>query len=195
MPGAARRHPLLSAWPSASISAVLSALVNFGFVFGGPISNVANVKILAAAGAALPAAGSTEPKSFLAANAIWALVFTGNYLVNTVYAFYLMVNHGTLKLVCSQGSAGYWAWAIFMGLAWPLGIVLFGIGSNAMGHYGPFVAFPMMLVMAILFGNLAGVLTGEWRGTSARTKTLMLTGVLVLMAAFAVFGYASRLLT
>ncbi len=61
-----------------------------------------------------------------------------------------------------------------MGLAWPLGIVLYGIGTDRMGRYGAFVAFPMMLVMAILFGNLAGVVTGEWKGMSNRTKSPMI---------------------
>ena len=93
----------------------------------------------------------------------------------------------------SDGSLRYWLWALFMGISWPLGIVLFGIGADRMGGYGAFVAFPMMLVMAILFGNLAGALTGEWRGTSRRPRLVMLAGVAVLAAAFAIFGVASRM--
>jgi len=81
-----------------------------------------------------------------------------------------------------------------MGVAWPLGIVLYGIGADRMGQFGAFVAFPMMLVMAILFGNLAGAITGEWRGTSTRPRLIMLLGVAVLVAAFAIFGAASRMM-
>ena len=81
-----------------------------------------------------------------------------------------------------------------MGVAWPLGIVLYGIGADRMGQFGAFVAFPMMLVMAILFGNLAGAITGEWRGTSTRRRLIMLLGVAVLVAAFAIFGAASRMM-
>jgi L-rhamnose-H+ transport protein len=162
------------------VSAVLSAMVNFGFVYGEPIKQAALQMH------AMPAA---------APNAIWALVFTGNYLVNTIYAFCVMSKNGTTRRITSQGSMGYWLWALFMGIAWPLGIILYGIGADRMGSYGAFVAFPMMLVTAILFGNLAGALTGEWRGTSQRTKTAMVAGVLVLTAAFAVFGIASRLLS
>ena len=79
-----------------------------------------------------------------------------------------------------------------MGIAWPLGIILYGMGADRMGTYGAFVAFPMMLVMAILFGNLAGALTGEWRGTSTKTRMTMIVGVLVLTAAFVLLGLASR---
>ena len=162
------------------ISGVLSAMVNFGLVFGEPIAKVA--RQVGASDAAAP-------------NAIWALVFTGNYLVNTGYAFFLMFRNKTWGLIFSQGSLGYWGWAFFMGIAWPMGIVLFGIGAGKMGPYGPFVAFPMMLLAAILFGNLAGALTGEWRGTSAGTRAIMLGGVLILFAAFAVFGGANMFLS
>ena len=161
------------------LSALLSALVNFSFVYGEPI------KQAALRAGALPAA---------APNAIWALVFTSNYLINAGYAVYLMLKNRTFKLIVSQGSAVYWMWVLFMGIAWPLGIVLYGMGADRMGVYGAYVAFPMMLVMAILFGNIAGVITGEWRGTFAKTKATMVAGVLVLVTAFALFGVASRLL-
>lgn len=161
------------------LSGILSSLVNFGLVFGDPIADSA-VKHGSSAAAA--------------SNAIWALVFTGNYLVNVVYAVVVMIRRRTFGQIITGGSLGYWAWALFMGITWPLGIVLFGIGSRFMGPYGAFVAFPMMLLMAILFGNLAGILTGEWKGTSGRTRNTMVAGVVVLCGAFAVFGLANRLL-
>ena len=155
-------------------------MVNFGLVYGEPIKQ---------------AALHAHAAPVAAPNAIWALVFTGNYLVNAVYAIYLMWKNRTAGLIASQGSLGYWLWVVFMGVAWPLGIVLFGIGADKMGKdYGAFVAFPMMLVMAILFGNLAGAVTGEWRGTSIRTKLTMLGGVLVLVAAFATLAAANKVL-
>ena len=54
------------------------------------------------------------------------------------------------------------------------------------------MAFPMMLVTAILFGNLAGAVGGEWQGTSRRTRMVMFGGVAILLGAFAVFGVANR---
>ena len=160
------------------ISAVFSAMLNFGFVYGEPIKQAA-LKVDAAS------AGN---------NAIWALVFTGNYAVNAGYGIFLMFKNKTAGLVVSQGSPAYWLGVLFMGIAWPLGVVLYGIGADRMGDYGPFVAFPMLLVMTILFANLAGALTGEWRGASARTKATMFAGVLALAGSFAIFGLSSRML-
>ena len=161
------------------LSGMLSAMVNCGFIFGEPLAIAAKN------------AGASDFGKY---NAIWALVFTSNYAVNAAYACYLMLKNRTWGLLISQGTPGYWAGAIFMGIAWPLGIVLYGIGAGKMGTYGAFVGFPMMLVMAILFGNLAGALQGEWQGTSARTRATMLLGVAVLIVSFVVFSFAELLL-
>ncbi len=53
------------------------------------------------------------------------------------------------------------------------------------------IGFP---IVDILFGNLAGALTGQWRGTSAKTRGIMVGGVAVLFLAFAIFGGANLLL-
>jgi L-rhamnose-H+ transport protein len=161
------------------LSGVLSAMLNFGLVFGDPIRQ---------------AASPPEAPNPFAANAIWALVFTGNYLVNAGYAFFLMYRNRTFGLILSEGTPTNWFWAFFMGTAWPLGIVLFGIGAGKMGEYGAYVGFPMMLLVAILFANLAGALGGEWRGTSSKTRAVMVGGLAVLFVAFAVFSLANMLL-
>ncbi len=161
------------------LSGVLSAMLNFGLVFGDPIAQ---------------AASPPEAQNPFAANAIWALVFTGNYLVNAGYGFWLMFQNRTVGRIVSQSSFTNWFWAFFMGISWPLGVVLFGIGAYKMGEYGAFVGFPMMLLVAILFANLAGAVSGEWRGTSTTTRQVMLAGVIVLFLALAVFGAANALM-
>jgi len=173
------RTPFIVGLIFCIISGVFSASVNFGLIFGEPIAVAAK------------AAGASDAAKN---NAIWALVFTGNFLINAVYAFYVMFKNKTMGLLVSQGSIRYWLGALFLGLALPLGIVLYGVGASQMGPYGPYVAFPMMLVSSILFGNLAGAMTGEWHGVSARTKAAMLAGVTVLAIAFAMFGVANQLL-
>jgi L-rhamnose-H+ transport protein len=162
------------------LSGFLSALVNFGFIYGGQIAETA---------------AKTGTSEWAKGLAIWALVFTGNYLVNFLYALHLMIKNKTTGLIFSQGTPAYWLWVTFMGLAWPGGVVIYGIAAYKMGAYGAYVGFPMMLLCAILFGNLAGALTGEWKGTSAKPKTIMVLGVLVLFVAFAMLGWSNKLMT
>ncbi|MBI4327771.1 MAG: hypothetical protein HY674_21265, partial [Chloroflexi bacterium] len=160
------------------LSGVLSALVNFGFIAGADIGVAANE-----AGAPLWAKGF----------AIWALVFTGNYLVNFLYAAWLMARNRSFGRI-AHGDARHWFWVGFMGIAWPAGIAVYGIAAYLLGDFGAYVGFPMMLVCSILFGNLAGALTGEWRGTSARARTTMTLGVIILIAALGVMGVSNHLL-
>jgi L-rhamnose-H+ transport protein len=161
------------------LSGVLSALVNFGFIFGRPLAT------------ATAAAGTPD---FATSFPVWALVFTGNYLVNSVYALIMMAKRGTWRTLISHGSPSYWAAALFMGLAWPGGIIIYGIGASAMGAYGAYAGFPMMILSSILAGNLAGAVGGEWSGTKRGSRMTMLAGVLIMFAAFALLGFANRLL-
>lgn len=176
----ATRVPFLVGLGFCVLSGALSALVNFGFIFGQPLAT---------------ATGASGALGFAVNFPVWALVFTGNYLVNLIYALTLMVRHGTLRTIVAQGSPRYWAAAAFMGLAWPGGIIIYGIGASAMGPFGAYAGFPMMILASILAGNIAGLLGGEWSGTRRRSRTTMAAGIGVMFAAFALLGYANRLLT
>ena len=160
------------------ISGGLSALVNFSFISGAGIAASAEK-----AGAPLWAKGF----------AIWALVFTGNYLVNFLYALVLMIRNRSFGNI-AQGDLVHWCWAVFMGIAWPSGIAVYGIAAFHLGSYGAYVGFPMMLICSILIGHLAGALTGEWKGASKKTTAWMVRGVAILMVALAIMGWSNRLL-
>ena len=160
------------------LSGLLSAAVNFALHFGGDIADAA-IQL-----------GATQTS---ANNAMWALVFTGNYLVNFIYALYLMLKNKTTSLIFTNGTPMYWFWALFMGIAWPVGIMLMGIAATKMGDFGKYAAFPMMLLCAVLAGNLSGAMTGEWNGTSKKPKNIMLVGVCVLLIAFVILGVSAKL--
>lgn len=160
-------------------SGLLSALVNFGFIFGAPITQIAQQH------GAAPAA---------APNAVWALVFTSNYIVNVVYCFYLLRRNKTFAVFSASGTGRYWVWAVYMGLVWAGGIVVYGMGATGVGEFGAFWGFPTMLITSVLVGNVAGVLTGEWDGSPVRSRVLMAGGVAVLVVAVIVLAYSNQLL-
>jgi L-rhamnose-H+ transport protein len=161
------------------LSGILSALVNFGFIFGRPLAE---------------ATAATGAPDFATSFPVWALVFTGNYLVNFIYALTMMVKRGSLQSLVANGSPAYWAAALFMGLAWPGGIIIYGIGASSMGAYGAYAGFPMMILSSILAGNLAGAVGGEWNGTKRASRLTMAAGVLIMFLAFGLLGFANRLL-
>jgi L-rhamnose-H+ transport protein len=159
------------------LAGALSAMNNFGPIFGQGIVRAAS------------AAGASELGKM---NAMWAPLFTANYLINGGYALYLMIRRGTLRLIVTQGSVGYFLQALFMGIAWPMCLVVYGMGVGRLGTYGAYTAYPMFLGAMILTGNLVGILRGEWRGTSAVTRTVMAVGIVVLAAAFVLLGHANH---
>lgn len=173
------RSPFLPGLFLCLFSAIPSALPNFAFIFGRPLADAAGVN-------GVPTYATSFP--------LWALVFTGNYLVNFLYALVMMIRRGTWKTIVVNGSPAYWAAALFMGLAWPGGIVVYGIGAAAMGPFGAYAGYPMMLLCSVLVGNLAGVASGEWRGTQKTSRLTMGAGVFVLLLAFGLLAYANHLL-
>jgi len=155
---------------------LLSALVNFALIFGDPIAQAAKSR-------GVPDAAST--------NAIWAIVFAANYLVNVVYCVYLMRRRETFGKFSIQATGHYWLLAVAMGLLWAGGIVIYGLGAVMEGSYGPVFAFPMMLIVSILTANMVGVFLGEWRGAAKSAKHTMQLGVSVMMIAIVALGYAN----
>jgi L-rhamnose-H+ transport protein len=155
---------------------LLSALVNFALIFGAPVAQAATAR-------GVPAAAAN--------NAIWAIVFATNYLLNIAYCAYLARKGDTFKNFTIPGTGHYWLLAIAMGLLWAGGIVIYGLGASTGGAYGPVYAFPVMLIVSILTGNLTGVLLGEWRGVTAGAKRTMQVGVVIMVAAIVILGCAN----
>jgi L-rhamnose-H+ transport protein len=155
---------------------LLSALVNFALIFGTPLALAASTR------GAAPAAAN---------NAIWAIVFVTNYVLNLAYCVYLGRKRGTLRKFTLPSTGRYWVLAIAMGLLWAGGIVVYGQGASMQGAYGPLFAFPVMLIVSILTGNLTGVVLGEWRGVTSRAKRTMGLGVAIMFAAIIILGCAN----
>jgi L-rhamnose-H+ transport protein len=160
------------------LAGLLSALVNFALIFGTGIAKQAVAK-----GAAPSEAN----------NAVWALVFTANFLVSIVYCLILLKRNRTFSKFTAKGTGRYWPWVLFLGLLWPGGIVVYGMGATRTGQLGAYLGFPVMLIACILTGNLLGLLMGEWKGAGARSRRVMAVGVAVLVLAIAVLGLSAKM--
>lgn len=174
-----KRMPFLWGLVLCGISGVFSSLLNFALIFGEPIKSGA------------VSAGATAA---CAPNAIWAIVFTANYLVNLIYCTYLVVKNRNAQQFIEKGKLRYWGWSFFLGVFWALSIVFYGIGAGKLGDFGAYAGYPMFLIYTLLVSNLVGALTGEWRGARGVPKLIMKVGVSVLVLATVLFGYSNRLM-
>ena len=160
------------------LAGLLSSLVNFGFIYGTSLAE-ASVRM------------GANPAN--AGNAILALVFTSNFLVNLGFCIYLLAKNKTFSRFATKGTGGYWIMALVMGILWSGGIVIYGMGTTMIGDLGAYLGFPVLMVVAIVTGNIFGVLTGEWKGVSSGPKKIMGLGIIVLVIAIVILGLSMNL--
>ncbi len=155
---------------------IFSALVNFGLIYGTRVADQA-------------VARGAERAS--AVNAVWALVFTSNYMVNAGYCAYLMWRNRSGTRYLRNVPGWYWFAAALMGAVWAGGIVVYGMGAARLGQLGAFIGFPMMLIASILTGNILGFLSGEWRFATRPARRIMAGGVSLLCLAALILGFSN----
>lgn len=148
----------------------LSALLNIGFEAATPI--VANATALGASdfAAALPAR---------------AVVVFGGLLMNAGYAVYLLNKNKTWGDFTNLKQGDYAqsvVWANITGILWFLPLGLAGIVAVSIGELGNVITWPVMLALSLIFGNIWGYATGEWKGAH-RSFVLMILASLTLIVA------------
>ena len=56
-----------------------------------------------------------------------------------------------------------------------------------------YIGWAVLMAAAILFSSLLGTSCGEWKGTSGRTRGLLVFGLVLLFASAAIAGYSGNL--
>jgi L-rhamnose-H+ transport protein len=159
-------------------SGLLSACANLGFTFGREY--VSRAIELGAAPA-------------LASNAVWAPLTFPLFISNVGYCLWLMKKNKTGGLFFLDGTKSYWALGSLMGLMWITGFVLYGPATRLLGSLGVSVGWAVLMCTMVITANILGFVTGEWKNASRKAFGLALTGVIFLILAIAVVGYANHL--
>lgn len=154
------------------LAGVFGPMINFGFVFGEPLQQTA-VELGA--------------KSLFSANATWAVIFVTGFIVNAAQCILLLKKNGTAG-VYKQSRPRNFLWAAFAGVLWYLSIFLYGMGCNNMGEYAASIGWAIMQATAIIAGNVAGILMGEWKGASRSSVIKMAGGMLLLVIGVVIFS-------
>jgi len=161
------------------LSGVFSSMLNFAFVFGEEMRQIS-----------LHAGASTA----MAGNGIWALAVSCGFLPNAGYCLYLLSKNRTWAVFREKSAgAGYSLAATIMGALWYGGLVVYGIGTDALGGLGRIVGWPIFMSVDIISGIIWGFLGREWMGASRAALGYCLTGIAILFLAIGVisFGNAS----
>jgi len=145
---------------------IFGSNLNLGFAFSGPV-------LARAVQMGAQAATSTY--------ASWALVLGAGFIPNLLYCSWLLFRNHTWSLFFQPGWVKETGLAIAMGLLWLSGMVGYGIGATLVGSYGTSLGFALFIAAMILSSNLLGILAGEWKATSQRTRRVLTGAVAVIL--------------
>jgi L-rhamnose-H+ transport protein len=145
---------------------IFGANLNLGFVFGGGL---------------LRRSIEMGANPVTATYAVWALVLGAGFIPNLLYCLYLVIRNRTWSLFHQTGWPVEALLGVAMALLWLGGMVGYGIGATLAGKYGTSVGFVLLAASIILASNLLGILTGEWKATSPKTKKLLVAGLALIV--------------
>ena len=125
---------------------------------------------------------------------VLVVVLLGGFTVNCLLCLFLNFKNRTFGDY-AKSRAPLLTNLIFAALAgtiWCCQFIAFKTGGAAMGPLD-YIGWAVLMAAAILFSSLLGVLLGEWKGTSSRTRGLLMLGLLLLFASAAIAGYSGSL--
>ena len=163
----------------AIFSGFASAGLGFGLQGGGQIEKLALAGGTAVAWKGMP---------------VLVMCLLGGFTVNALWCLMLNVKNKTLGDYAKKDAplVANVFWAMCAGVLWVCQFVAFKTGEPRMGDQG-YVGWAVLMASSIMFSGVLGLLLGEWKGTSAKTRGLLAGGLVVLLGSAIVAGYSGKL--
>jgi L-rhamnose-H+ transport protein len=165
----------------ALFSGLMSAALGFGLVGGGTIEQLAL---------------TTQPVTPMAWKGMPVLVIAllGGGTVNILWCLFLNGKNKTFGDYTKKGAPIFAniIWGAIAGAIWTCQFVAFKTGEPQMGSQG-YVGWAVLMASSIMFSGVLGIILGEWKGTSSRTRGLLFAGLLVLLGSALIAGYSGKL--
>lgn len=169
----------------AVVSGLLSACFSFGIEAGGSMAVVANDLWKAAH----PGQGEFLYRN----NVVFVVILWGGLTTNLVWCFILNMRHKSFHdytdrrtpllrnyLLCALG-----------GTTWFLQFFFYGMGESKLGNGASSWILHMSFI--ILVANAWGIVLGEWKNTSGRTKRMIAVGIVVILLSVLLVGYGNSI--
>lgn len=118
------------------------------------------------------------------------VVLWGGFAVSAVWCLWQNVKNKTLGDYAHPSLRNILLCAV-IGFIWVSQFVCTKAGEPMMGDM-KYISFAVMMASTVFFSTLIGAATGEWRGTSGKTKGLLTLGTVVLVVSFCVISIGSK---
>jgi L-rhamnose-H+ transport protein len=164
----ASRSKFLSGLIMAIASGTLSCLPNIGLAYGTTT---------------IQAARDLGASQAFAGDAVWLIFFTCGGVANIAYCGWLIGRRKTVRALFAPDRITNWWWSLAMGGMWIASFYLYGIGAARLGRSGGTIGWPILVSVSIAVGVLCGLGKGEWAGAPARARSLLWSGLALIVLA------------
>jgi len=158
----------------ALTAGIVSALLQFAFVFGLPLSDAAEDAGYAPLAAPL---------------VIWFIAFPVSGAPNLAVALGLIWRRGTFRRFWTgraEEQLKNWERTLFAATLFVAHIHGYGVGQALLGDLGVAIMWPLLMASTMVMGQLWGYGLGEWDGADPRAVRLNMTAIAVIIVAIAV---------
>lgn len=161
----------------ACFSGIMSAFFAFGVTAGEPLKKLA------------------ADSGVFANNAPLLLILAGGGIPNIIWCVFLIVRNRSATSFVDPNTplARNYFFCTLAGVIAYTEFFFFGMGESQMGTFSVFASWPIHMAFVIIFSNMWGIILHEWRGTSARTRLLLVAGLLILVGSTVLSAYGSHL--
>ena len=163
----------------AIFSGFASAGLGFGLQGGESLAKLALEKGTASAWQGMP---------------VLVVCLLGGFTVNVSLCIFLNLKNKTAGDYFNKSVPGFmnFLWAALAGVLWLCQFVAFKTGEPLMGKQG-YVGWAVLMASSIMFSGALGVLLGEWKGTSTKTRMMLWVGLFILLISAVIAGYSAKL--
>ncbi|MGC8744117.1 MAG: L-rhamnose/proton symporter RhaT [Verrucomicrobiia bacterium] len=127
---------------------------------------------------------------------VLVVVLLGGFVVNAMWCLFLNLKNKTIKDYVKSDAPiiANLFFAALAGAIWCSQFICFKTGEPPMGKMS-YVGWAVLMASAIMFSTLLGIMLGEWRGTSKKTRTFLAIGLILLLISSviaAISGYLGQ---
>jgi L-rhamnose-H+ transport protein len=165
----------------ALFSGLMSAALSFGLVGGPTIEKLAL---------------TTQPPTSVIWKGMPVLVIAllGGFTVNFLWCLFLNAKNKTFGDYTKKDAPllPNVLFGAIAGAIWVCQFIAFKTGEPRMGDQS-YVGWAVLMASSIMFSGALGLILGEWKGTSSKTRGLLGFGLAVLLGSAVLSGYSGKL--
>ncbi|HRE52881.1 MAG TPA: L-rhamnose/proton symporter RhaT [Flavitalea sp.] len=167
------------------VSGVLSACFNFGIESGKSMANTANEL--------WKTANPGQGEFLFQNNVTYVVILWGGLTTNLIWCMFLNKKNKTFGDYTNKKTplASNYLFSALAGTTWFLQFFFYGMGESKLGNGAS--SWILHMAFIILIANTWGVILNEWKGASAKTKRMIILGILVIIVSVLIVGYGNAL--